>query len=227
MYNDGYPVIIQMYDYNVIDIIITYLEQGHEVEEVHGRVETEHGFILGEEMFVIDDEYTKLIVIPNDDAYIQEIIAEDATDMDYSRDSGWVEFNPLTKDTVVEIIFSQYLFDIYFTGYITQAAGLVADDISQIVIFVQNIDSKKSYMIRLSNEETKTIYAVELGRYQITIVTPMFYSSSVNYMNGGAVVSMPVSLDKDVHLDYDGEIHLKATMHKYADQWFHDTSTTW
>jgi hypothetical protein len=227
MYNDGYPVIIQMYDYNVIDIIITYLEQNHIVEEKHGRVETEHGFILGEEFFVIDDEYTKVIVIPNDDAYIQEIEAPGATDMYYDRAGGWVEYNPLTEDTELRIVFSQYLFDIHITGFITEATGLVPDPSQRIVVFVQNLDSKKSYMLRIDDEEEKVIYAVELGRYQIRVVNPMFYDSTINYKNGGGVAIIPIDLDKDAHLDYDGEIHLTVTMHKYADQWFHDSSTTW
>ena len=225
MYNNGYPVLIQMYDYNVIDIIVNNLEQGTIVDERHGKVTTEYGYVLGDKLYVINNEDTKLLVIPDDDSYIESITAEDATEIVYDRFNGYVVFVELNKDTVVYINFSQYLFDLIIHGDITASAGYVVDPSVKVVVFVQNIETRKTYMVTIENGQDETIYAVELGTYQIRVSCPMFHTAEIKM--GNVIIANTFILSKTSHAEHGGDETIYVTLNKNVDQWINDSSQTW
>ena len=237
MYNNGYPVLIQMYDYNTMTITVDHYEQSADVTgiEKHGYVTTEFGYELGDKMYVIDDEDTMIRIWPHENSYIDTVTVTNASDPEIletispmGRDYAEVHFDTLPKDTEVVIKFSKYVFDLIFSGSITSNSSVVpVDPSARVVIFVQNITTRKTYSLLLKSGETKTIYAVELGDYVVRVVTPMFHTATVTSSRLSSFNGHDFKLDKGFHAAEDGKSDFNVVLNKYHDQWINDSSTTW
>ena len=231
MYNEGYPVLIQMYDYSVVKIEVTNMEQTANVEERHGVVTTEYGYVLGDRLLVIDGEDTLIFAIPDEDSYIESIDILEKDDpeikwnISYDRYQGNVSFEELTKDVTVVIEFSKYVFDLFITGAITASEGYVVDPSVKVVVFVQNLTTRKTYSIVLNHGQEGIIYAVELGSYQLRVATPMFHETTITF--GEDVITGQFELTKTSHAEQRGAVTIGVTINKYAEQWINDSSPTW
>lgn len=212
--NDGYPVLTHMYGYSTITISVTNPNYGEVTLDIYN-----YPLVL-----VADSNnmatYTVDVVIGNnltvefratDYKYVVKNVKLDGVAVDHP-----VELYAINTDHLIEVEFALNMFKLTINMSILADEGYTVPDGTKIVVYVRSVDTNKTYVAILANGESTTLYNLLIGDYVVSVVTPMYFTSSVVTENG---------ITNNISMVKHQEITVNAV--KNDEKWLHGDASTY